>query len=153
MDGKVAAARNDLDRLNKTLRDVQKRIGHTREFILRAQSAENGFANMDEYILCLAQYASPTLRARSGVTTLDQKGGARTADKGMRYGADVRVAVRERLEAGESVGSISRALGPSVATIAKWAEKFEMRPKRARGKRAGARRQSTLANGHDAQAS
>ena len=98
-DRDIEAVRDEVGRLLKTRRDIDRRIERNRQLLLRTLPRHHGFADMDALIRALVPFASETLRRHFEPS---QPGTSERRGKGTRYGAEVRVAVRNALEAGES---------------------------------------------------
>ena len=141
----VDSIREDVERLCKSQRDIQRQIQRKKLLLLKALPRSYGFADMDTLIHALARFASSPLRQRIGAAT-----DSRHPHRARRYGAEVRVAVRKALEAGESASDISRMYGASAATIAIWKKTWGLTSKRRRNY---ARHEPSASGGASADAS
>jgi transposase-like protein len=133
-DVNVERLRSELDELQKSRNDIDRLIERKKLLILKALPGVHGFDSMDALIAALAQFASSGLRERIGGA---QPASARRG-KPRSHPAELRVAVRQALEAGESASKIAGAKGISLATISKWKKLWGLGSKRGRLRRNGA---------------
>jgi DNA invertase Pin-like site-specific DNA recombinase len=131
-DVNIARLRSELDELHKSRHDIERLIERKKLLMLKALPSVHDFDSMDALICTLAQFASTELRERIGAT---QAGASHRGGKGIRYPAELRVAVRKGLEAGESASSLARAKGISLATIIRWRKLWGLESKRGRPSR------------------
>lgn len=115
-DVNIDAVRAELDDLHRSQREIERLIERKKILMLKALPGVHGFESMDAFIGTLAQFASNDLRERIGAA---QPASSRRG-KPRSYPAELRVAARKSLEAGESAASVARARGVSLATIGKW---------------------------------
>ena len=115
-DVNVDQLRSELDELDKSKRDIERLIERKRLLMLKALPSVHGFDNMDAFIRTLAHFASKELRERidAAQPASPRRGKPRS------YPAELRVAVRKALEAGESASQIARAQGVSLGTLIRW---------------------------------
>jgi DNA invertase Pin-like site-specific DNA recombinase len=133
-DVDVDRIQSELDDLHKSKNDIERLIQRKKRLILKTLPSVHGFTDMDALISALAEFASGSFREHIG-RALDSvhRGG-----RGKRYNAELRIAVRKALEAGDSQSEVARAQGISLATIARWKRTWEMpsakrtRPRRSR---------------------
>jgi len=130
-DGNVERLRSELDVLHKSRNNIDRCIERKKLLILKALPGSHGFESMDAFIRTLAQFASQEMRDRIGAATEVLRGGGR----GRRYPAELRVAVRNALEAGDSASEIARANGMSLATIIRWNKVWGVKSRRGGGLR------------------
>lgn len=126
--------RSELDELQDRRNGIDRLIERKKLLMLKALPRVHGFESMDALIRALAQFASSNLRDRIGATqpTSPRRGKPRS------YPAELRVAVRQALEAGESAVSVASAKGVSPATVGKWKKVWGLGVKRGRLGRNGA---------------
>ena len=115
-DVNLERLRSELDELHKSRNDIDRLIERKKLLMLKALPSSHGFGTMDAFISTLAQFASQELRGRLSAVTQSSRG----SGKGRRYPAELRVAVRNALEAGETASEIARAKGISLATVIRW---------------------------------
>jgi DNA invertase Pin-like site-specific DNA recombinase len=125
--------RSELDELHDRRNQLNQLIERKKVLMLKALPSVHGFESMDALIGTLAQFASKDLRDRIGSI---QQSPHRNSGKGRRYTAELRVAVRSALEAGESLSKIARAKGISAATIIRWKKLWGIDSKRGRVRKA-----------------
>jgi len=137
MDTEVSLERlqSEIDELGKSKRDIERLIQRKKLLMLKALPGIHGFDSMDALILALAQFASGDLRQRIG----DVQPASPRSGKRRSYPAELRVAVRKALEAGESASQIARMKGISLATIMKWKKPWGLDSQRGGRRRTGAR--------------
>lgn len=127
MDRRFETATSEIAALQKSEREIQRAIRRRREQQLKGLPELVALNSVDELIKALAPHASSELRARLEdvlVTT--------PAQKGKRYGADMRRRVREELEAGKSLSRVAAETGVSMATVMKWKKQMGLQVRRHR---------------------
>lgn len=125
--------RSELDELHARRNGIDRLIERKRLLLLKALPGVHGFESMDAFIRTLAQFASNELRDRIGAT---QPASPRRG-KPRSHPVELRIAVRQALEAGESASKIARAKGISLATICQWKKLWGLGAKRGRLRRNG----------------
>lgn len=134
-DVNLERLRFELDELHDTRNSIDRLIERKKLLMLKALSRVHGFENTDALIGALAQFASKELRERIDAVAQASR---LESGRGRRYSGELRVAVREALEAGESAAEIVRATVMSVATVIRWKRLWHLGSHRGLARRAGA---------------
>jgi len=115
-DVNLERLRSELDELQDRRNGLDRLIERKKLLMLKALPSVHGFESMDAFIGTIAQFASSDLRQRidAAQPASPRRGKPRS------YPAELRVAVRKALEAGESASQIARAQGVSLGTLIRW---------------------------------
>lgn len=126
--------------MERQRRSLEQRIQALRKKQLLALPGQFGLESIDQLVLALIEFASPSLQERlraresAGASTVAH---VTTAQARVRFSPELRDKIRRELELGvKSVAAISREYGPSHPTIMGWKREWGMtrpRPRRSNG--------------------